>query len=365
MATISNHLTLAVAGSRKTQGIVDACAKAEKSERILILTYTTANQIELRSRLATFAGDHPNVEVAGWFTFLLGHFVRPFLPFLFQAKRLRGFDFKSPPQTYAKIEDWTRYFNEHDEARKVHLPQLAVRVEEAAQGAAIRRLERIYDRIFIDEVQDLCGYDLEILILLMRSRLPIQMVGDIRQAILATNEREAKNKKFMFMGIWDWFKSEEKSRRIGISQRCETWRCGPAIALLADSLFGAEWGFEPTVSKNERTTGHDGVFLVKPEHVDAYVKAHSPLTLRHSASSGKAYDHLEFLNFGEAKGLGRERVLICPTGLIAEFIQKGKALKPQQAARFYVAVTRAEQSVAIILESAGGSQFPYWEPPLE
>jgi DNA helicase-2/ATP-dependent DNA helicase PcrA len=198
----NNHLILAVAGSRKTQGIVDDCVAADKAERILILTYTTANQIELRNRLATVAGDHPNVEVSGWFSFLLGHFVRPFLPFLYWGRRLRGFDFKSPPQTYSNVEDWSRYFNEHEEARKVHLPQLAARVEDLSVGAAVRRLERIYDRIFIDEVQDLCGYDLEILILLMASRLPVEMVGDIRQAILATNEREAKNKKFMFMRIW-------------------------------------------------------------------------------------------------------------------------------------------------------------------
>ncbi len=362
MTAISNHLTLAVAGSRKTQGIVDACAAADKSESVLILTYTTANQVELQSRLAKFAGDHLNVEVAGWFSFLLGDFVRPFLPFLYVQRRLRGFDFKSPPQRYLKVEDWNRYFNEHDEARKVHLPQLAVRIEEAAKGAAVRRLERIYDRIFIDEVQDLCGYDLEVLKLLMCSRLPIEMVGDIRQAILATNEREAKNKKFMFMGIWDWFKSEQNGGRIDISQRCETWRCGPAVASLADSLFGSEWGFETTVSKNARSTSHDGVFLVKPEHVDAYVEAYSPLALRHSTSSGQAYDHIEFMNFGESKGLGRERVLICPTGAIAKFIQKGVELDHKQAARFYVAVTRAEQSVAVILEQAGGSQFPFWEP---
>lgn len=55
MVSDNNHLTLAVAGSRKTQGIVDACAAADINERILVLTYTTANQEELK-RLFTIEG---------------------------------------------------------------------------------------------------------------------------------------------------------------------------------------------------------------------------------------------------------------------------------------------------------------------
>lgn len=360
----NNHLTLAAAGSRKTQGIVDTCAAADKSERILILTFTNANQVELRNRLSSAAGSHPHVEVVGWYSFLLSHFVRPFLPYLYEGKRLRGFDFTSPPQRFSRNTDWSRYFNSHGEARKVHLPQLADRIAQTSSGAPIRRLERIVDRVFVDEVQDLCGYDLEILKLLMASTVPIEMVGDIRQAILATNERERKNKKYMYMGIWDWFKTEENAGRIAITQRCQTWRCASGIASLADSLFGEEWGFESTVSLNSRTTGHDGVFLVSPEHLDAYIETYSPLALRDSANSGRAYETIEFVNIGKSKGLGRERVLICPTKAMATFIQKGTPLKAQQAADFYVAITRAEQSVAIILDKPGVASFPVWQPEL-
>ncbi|MFD9666733.1 UvrD-helicase domain-containing protein [Rhodococcus sp. NPDC059968] len=328
----------------------------------MVLTYTSANQNELRTRLARFAGDHPNIEVRGWFSFLLDHFARPFLPFLFAGKRVNGFDFHSPPQQYSKNTDWARYFNEHGEARKVHLPQLAVCVEAASKGAGIRRIERLYDRIFIDETQDLSGYDLEILKLLMRSDVPIEMVGDIRQAILATNDRERKNKQYMYMGIWAWFQAEEKKGRLTIEQRCETWRCSPAIARFADSLFGDDWGFAPTVSLNDRVTGHDGIFLVARNQVDSYMERYAPLPLRYSAGSGKRFEHLDFRTFGEVKGLGREHVLIYPTGAIMKFVEQGTALAQQQAARFYVAVTRAEQSVGIIVDKPVRSTYPLWTP---
>ena len=357
-----NHLTLAVAGSRKTQGIVDACAAADPTDRILILTYTNANQAELRERLATHAGDHLEVEVSGWFSFLIAHFVRPFLPYAFRGHRVLGFDNDSQPQQYTKIDARERYLTDDGHVRKVHLPQLAHRIEEASGQAGIRRLERIYDRIFIDEVQDLCGYDLEILKLLMASNLPIEMVGDVRQAILATNQQERKNQKYMYLGIWDWFRQEEKSGRLTITQRSETWRCHPEIAAFADTIFAPSWGFAPTTSHNQTTTEHDGVHQVEPADVDAYITRYSPLVLRHSGASAKEYDHLEPMNFGISKGMTRQRVLILPTTPIKKFLKNGTHLEARPAASFYVAVTRAEQSVAIVLGPGQGPSLPTWKP---
>lgn len=358
----NNHLTLAVAGNGKTKGIVDACAAADPSERILVLTYTSANQQELSNRLATDVGNHHNIEVSGWFSFLIGHFVRPYLPFAYPNKRVRGFDFKSEPQQGVANEEWRRYFNRHSEVRKVHLAQIAHRVNEVAGGAPVRRLERIYDRIFIDEVQDLCGWDLEVLRLLMASRIPLEMVGDVRQAILVTNNRERKNKQFKFMKIWDWFKTQEKAKRLTIDQESNTYRCRPEIAQLADSLFAAGRGFDPTVSKNETETDHDGIFLVKPSDVEAYVREYRPLLLRRTVASGRELDHLGPMNIGVSKGLGRKHVLIHPTNDMKKFLRQGIPLDEQPAAYLYVAVTRAEQSVAFIVDDPGGCQHPHWSP---
>ncbi|MCX8565173.1 UvrD-helicase domain-containing protein [Mycolicibacterium mucogenicum] len=358
----NSRLTLAVAGSRKTQGLVEACKQADPTERILVLTYTRSNQTELATRLAASAGDHPHVDVAGWFSFLLHHFVGPFLPLLYPGARVEGFDFGSPPQRYAANDQWQRYFNEHSEARRVHLPQLAVRTNEASAGVCIQRLERIYDRIMIDEVQDLSGYDLEILKLLIASGITVEMVGDVRQAIMATNEREPKNKKYMFMNIWNWFREQEKARRLIIEQRRETWRCAPEIAAFADSLFAAHWNFSPTESRNVERTGHDGMFLVAPQHVDAYCDEYHPLLLRHSRASGKKYAHLDPMNIGDAKGLERQRVLVYPTGVVEKFLTEAASLDDKQAARLYVAVTRARYSAAFIMNPIEGSSIPVWVP---
>lgn len=359
----NNHLTLAVAGSGKTQSIVGACAAADLDERILILTYTSANQRELSGRLAAEAGSHHNLEVSGWFSFLIGHFVRPYLPFAYPGERVRGFDFTSDPQQRVANGEWRRYFNKQSEVRRAHLAQIAHRVNEEAGGAPIRRIERVFDRIFIDEVQDLCGWDLEILRLLMDSGVPLDMVGDVRQAILVTNPREQKNKQYKFIKIWDWFKAQERSKRMTIGQECGTHRCRPEIAELADSLFGPGCGFDPTVAKNESVTDHDGVFLVKSEDVEAYVQLYGPLLLRLKSNSGRALDHLNPMNIGVSKGLGRKHVLIHPTGPMVKLLQHGKQLEELAAAYLYVAVTRAEQSVAFILDDPGACEHAYWSAP--
>ena len=345
----NSTLTLAVAGSRKTQGIVEDCANSEIDTRVLVLTYTIANQRELKNRLAQHAGKHKNIEVMGWFTFLIKHFVKPFLPCKYPDVRVLGFDFNAEPSRYKNTHDIRRYFNNAYWVKKVHLPQLAYLLHSACSGETIERLAKIYDVIYIDEVQDLGGYDLEILRILIDSAIRLEMVGDIRQAILLTNERELKNKQYKYMKVWDWYRKLERDGLIEIIQKCQSYRCRQEICDFADALFTAEWGFEKTESLNNSTTEHDGLYTVAEVHLGDYVERYSPMLLRSSKSSGKHLDY-PFINFGVCKGMSRKNVLIFPTGAIKNYLVRGIGLDDQQAASLYTAVTRAEQSVAFVLE---------------
>ena len=97
------------------------------------------------------------------------------------------------------------------------------------------------------------------------------MVGDIRQAVLATNARSRKNKMYAYAEAIEWFRSREKMGRLAIEESVTTWCCHPKIAEFSDTVFDASWKFPKTVSRNERATDHDGVFLVRREHVETYV----------------------------------------------------------------------------------------------
>ncbi len=51
----------------------------------------------------------------------------------------------------------------------------------------IKRISKIFPNIFIDEIQDLAGYDLDILKLLFKSESTILCVGDPRQITYLTH----------------------------------------------------------------------------------------------------------------------------------------------------------------------------------
>jgi len=357
--TVNNYLTLAVAGARKTQGLVEHCKALPVDRKVLLITFTQTNQVELRERVRRYVGDRPSLEVSGWFSFLLRHFVKPFVPFAFPGKRCRGFNYKGEPHRNAWGKD--RFFDSGDSAYAKEIARLAYELIGKTGGALIHRLECLYDEILIDEVQDLSGYDLHILQALFGTRVEIRLVGDVRQAVLSTNPRGQMNKAFAYSKSHDWFKKQQKARRLEINYSSVTWRCCQAIATFSDTIFDASWEFPETTSENHVTTAHDGVFLVRKEHVGQYVEAFQPQCLRDSVRSGKELE-LDYMNFGVSKGQTFNRVLIYPTGTIGNFISKREPLKPLSAADFYVAVTRAEQSVAIILDKPGASILPYWTP---
>lgn len=356
---MANYLTLAVAGSRKTQGIVEHCVSLPHTKRALVVTYTQTNQSELRARLSTYAGNHPGIQVMGWFTLLLRHFARPFLPFKFPGERIRGFNFEGRPHRMAK--GLRRFVDSNGSVYACELGRLASELVEASKGALLHRLACIYDEILIDEVQDLSSHDWEIIDVLLNSSIDIRMVGDIRQAVLSTNHRSPKNRKYAYAEAINWFREREVLGVLKIIDNVTTWRCHPKIASFSDSIFDSTWSFPATESLNDTVTGHDGVFLLREENLEVYLARFYPKCLRSSANSGKKFD-LDYLNFGLAKGTAYERVLIVPTVPIIAFVNSGKQLEPKSAANFYVAVTRAEQSVAILMQEPGTSALPYWEP---
>lgn len=67
----NNYLTLAVAGARKTQGLVEHCKALPADRKVLLITFAQTNQIELRERVRRYAGERPGMEVSGWFSFLI------------------------------------------------------------------------------------------------------------------------------------------------------------------------------------------------------------------------------------------------------------------------------------------------------
>lgn len=350
--TGSNHLTLAVAGGRKTQSIVDACAN--DSRRRLVITYTTMGQSEIHGRLAQACGANAP-EVMGWYSFLINHIIRPYLPAQYPNRSVEGFNFDYDPGMYATGEQ--RHFDKDGRLLRKGLSHLAASVADSTSNAPYDRLAHIYDEICIDEVQDLTGWDLEILEGLFGSSLDVELVGDLRQSVFDTNPQDQKYKQYRGLKMIDWFRKQEQQGRLTIRESLENWRCVAEIVDLANSIFPAGLGFGLAVSRQTDTHEHQGIFSIKPEEAEEYVKKYRPLALRWSANSGKALEEVcDFKNMGAVKGISADHVLIFPTKKIRDFLTEGSRIDSHEImCKFYVATTRARFSFAYVMPSRTSS----------
>ncbi|MEJ1191877.1 UvrD-helicase domain-containing protein [Pseudarthrobacter sp. CCNWLW207] len=355
-----NRLTLAVAGSRKTQSIVDACALGAPEKRRLVITFTQTGQAELERRLKAECPPGSAPEVLGWFAFLLSHCVRPYLPLLFPDRQLRGLNFDGKPVGGRYATGVTRYFDAGGRAYKLHLSKLALDVLKKSAGSVTDRISHIYDEIYIDEVQDLTGCDLHILEQLMRAQsTDLHMVGDVRQSVFDTNPEDPNLRKYRGVAMLNWFALYEKTGLLDVSQKVETWRSNQAIADFSDHVFPAEFTFASTVSRQDATTGHDGVFAITAADLPSYMRQFQPQPLRESKTIARS-SNLPFRNFGKVKGLTFDRVLIYPTGPITKYLTDGTELKPKTACGLYVAVTRAKHSVAFVVPNPTATGLTPW-----
>ena len=221
-----------------------------------------------------------------------------------------------------------------------------VRCNGKTSGEVIDRLSRIYSHIFIDEVQDLAGYDLDLLKLLFNCKTITLLVGDPRQGTYSTNS-SSKNSKFKKSGIVNFFEDRKIDIETDTDSLTINYRCIPAICDLSNKLFP---NLQKTTSGNNEISGHDGIFLVKKHDVNKYLYKFMPMQLRDSIKT-EVNEHYRVMNFGESKGLSFDRVLIYPTKPIVNWlIDHQSDLVPTSRSKFYVAITRAKYSVGIVYD---------------
>lgn len=355
-----NTVILAAAGGRKTQHIIDCCASSTDARR-LVVSFATTGQDVLRSRLRQACPPEAMPEVSGWFSFLLNHVIRPYLPDVYPGRSITGLHWVdgADPVRFARGAD--RYIDLEGRVYSHHLAKLAYDIATASQGAVFDRLERIFDEVYIDEVQDLTGNDLGLLELMLKSKMKITLVGDVRQSVFSTSRSDTKKKKYQGMNKVDWFREMEKKSLCAIEYRTETWRCTQEIIDFADSVIPNRLRLPRTTSHQDVMTGHDGMFVLTPDHVSTYLDTFRPEVLRDSVAS-KIPEGITATNFGQAKGITVERVLIYPTKPMEAFLATTAPLVDKSSARLYVAVTRAKHSVAFVVSDSSRHSLPRWTP---
>ncbi len=355
----NSRVVICAAGGGKTTAIVKEAHGDPKSKTVLV-TFTRNNEQEIFRKFYEYGPALPaHVEIMTWFTFLLRELARPYRSSV-HTHRIDGLSWQEGRSVLRIPESRfsAHYFYKDRDVYSDKLAKFVCACEKRSGGLVMARLRQRFDHIIIDEVQDLAAYDLEILELILKAGIRLSMVGDHRQAILSTNQAKL-HEAFRGPKIINKFRQWEKQGLVTVSYDTHTYRCQEHIAALGDSLFPKE---PATKSLNQAITGHDGLFIVPLSRAPQYIELFSPQILRLDRRTD-CCGHAA-MNFGEAKGLGFERVLIFPHGGAKKWLTSGLVKEVEgSAARVYVGITRAFQSVAFVFD--GNTALPNFQvyPP--
>ena len=351
-----SKLLIAAAGAGKTTYLVNK-ALSSHEKRILITTFTDANTIEIKKKFYEKVGCIPeNIDILPWFTFLLKDGVRPYQGVKLQ-KPINGIALVNQSRNrFIKESDFERYYlNSDGKVYSDKLAKLVYKLNEVSGSLVVNRLKKIYSVIYIDEAQDMAGYDFEIIKDMHTAGIPLIIAGDPRQTTYATHW-ENKNNKYQGH-LKEYIVDKKVNIEIDETTLGTSYRNNADICALANQFYP---DMQPAKSGNHEKSGHDGVFFVDKSNIAAYCSKFNPVILRFN--QGVKIDNplnLPVYNFGESKGLTFERVLIYPTNNLIKVLLKNEyeTLKPATKAKCYVAITRAKFSVAVVLETKWINKF--------
>ena len=365
-----NKLIIAAAGAGKTTYLVEEAYR--RSENVLITTFTQENEAEIRQKFINKYGSVPShVMIQTWFSFLLQHGVKPYQGTcrhnLFEMKingivlvneqsgvKYRLKDAKKTPVLYNEETEFEKcFFNNGMRLFTDKLARFVIKANKNSNGNVIDRISRIYTTIFVDEVQDLAGYDLEILKLLYHSHSTVICVGDPRQVTYYTHW-EKKNKSYR-NGMIKFFVDEKcyKNDKIVVDESTLAYshRNNLQICDFSSMIYPSLPKTRPCncLECHNAMMEHQGVFIVKNSDLDKYLSRYAPIQLRHDIRTitNRGYSSL---NFGQSKGKTYNRVVIYPTEDMKKWLKDTRTyLADETRAKLYVAVTRARYSVAFVM----------------
>ncbi|MGL5376734.1 MAG: UvrD-helicase domain-containing protein [Cetobacterium sp.] len=360
-----SKLIISGAGVGKTTYLVKKAIELKK-ERIAIVTFTEANEVEIRKKFFELNGVIPfNIAIETWFSFCIKHGIKPYKGELFEelfTKDIKGMVFSEGNSSLIKLSNRNMqkkstelryYFNKDFKIYSDKISKFISECNKKSNGKVINRLVENFDYIFFDEIQDFVGYDLEIISDIINSKIKILMVGDPRQTTYSTHN-ENKNKKYINGKIKEYLIDKFKKKletRVEIDEKSlnNSHRNNLKICNLANKLYPEFKKVQPCDCCHDRSLNDDGIHFIKKNEIDEYLQKYNPIQIKWD-NRVKVNKKYKSINFGNSKGLTYDRVLIYPTLEMKKWIKDNNyTLKDITRAKFYVGITRARHSVGIVL----------------
>ena len=186
---MDKKIILSVAGSWKTTYLLN---DLDEEKRSLIITYTIANTQNIQKWILKKFWYFPNnIKLVSFFTFLYSFCFRPYF---LKDSESKWISFIPPPDftKYKKRTDKDFYISEND---KIYHNRISEYIINNWWVELIKnRLERYYDKLYIDEVQDIGWFDFALLEKLVKANIDHLYVWDFFQHTFDTSRDGIKNK---------------------------------------------------------------------------------------------------------------------------------------------------------------------------
>ena len=355
-----NKLFLAAAGCGKTTYIINEALKL-KNHNILITTYTDNNERSIKKKIFEINGTIPkNIKVQTWFSFLIKHGVKPYITCLTKnINDVKGLIFDQHKHNSKISRSKSEYyFSKTNKIYSESLAEFVFNCNNISDNKVINRLENIFDIIFIDEVQDISGYDLEIIRLLFNSSINVYLVGDLRQRIYQTNnapknstKKNNSNKNYS-INIYEYIIKNKGLLNCDIDNTTFniSYRNNREICDFASKLYKE---FGKVSSHSQYSDSHEGIYFINEKEVNKYLEMYpnNIVQLRYNKKSANSLVNTKYpiMNFGAVKGLEYDRVIIFLTSGLMDILKDNDIVEYSgNKSKLYVAITRARHSVVFV-----------------
>lgn len=324
---INKRVLNAVAGSGKTSYIIDQLSI--DTNRSLIITYTTANQENLKQKVINkFGYLPPNIFIYGYFEFLLKFIIKPLCPFAIRNICYEIPNFRNP----------SAFTNDNS---KIYANRMAKYILENLSDFK-QRMDRYFDEVFIDEMQDLASDDFKWMLSLSDLKIPVTLVGDFFQSTFASSRR-GNHLKNLYKDFSVYKEVIEGEGYIfDTTTLINSYRCTSTVCNFIKEKIGID------IESANINSSEIGI-ITNTEDINRILENNEIKKLFYQNS--KIF-YLNGDNWGNSKGMTFKHVCIVLNDTTYKKYEKNELseLAPQTLCKFYVACTRTSGDLWFIKE---------------
>lgn len=317
----------AVAGSGKTTFIINQLSNDNK--RILVITYTTANQENLRRRVIGKFGHIPNnIFIFGYFEFLLKFIVKPLCPYI-----VKEICFEIPH--FRNQDPFTK------DKKMIYANKVAKYILDNIPDFK-QRINTYFDEVFIDEMQDLASDDFLWMLSLANLQIPVTLVGDFFQSTFYSSRR-GNNLSNLYNNLNLYKRKIEQSGfHFDSTTLVYSHRCTPTVCEFVKDKIG--------ISIESANASPSEIGLISNQEEMRNILEDKRIKKLFYQNSKRYTVNSE--NWGNSKGISYEHVCVVLNETTYKLFEKNKLmdLAAITKSKFYVACTRTKGDLRFIRE---------------